>query len=97
MHTRACGTDSTSYVRVAGNVAADPLGCVDPLTTAVHLKIRLVNGYGETVLEGKPANGVLVTAFNRGAPERGAIGSVVFDTIAPVPAGMSSAELPEGS
>jgi hypothetical protein len=68
------------------------LGYVNPLTTAVHLEIRLVNGYGETALEGQPANGMLVTAFNQGAPERGAIGSVVFDTIVPVPAGMSSAE-----
>jgi hypothetical protein len=94
LHSKMCGTNSTSYVRVTGNVAADPAGYVNPLTTAVHLEIRLVNGYGETVLEGKFLGGMLVSAFNDAAPDRAWLnrGIVVFDTVVPVPAGMSAAD-----
>lgn len=67
-------------------------GYVNPLTTALHLEIRLVNGYGETILEGQPLQGMLVTTFNDGAPEQAVWGRVVFDTIVPTPQGMSPAE-----
>lgn len=58
MHTRMCGSDSTSAVNATGNVAASPAGYITMLggsDPSIHLGFEIVDGYGSYRIDGAPS------------------------------------------